>query len=60
MYQVMPKTDEARSWINENVYTEGWQWLGGTLVVDHHFIGDLELGMQDAGLTTDDVIVMHC
>ena len=60
MYQLELKTEGAREWVEENVQTEPWQWQGQTLVVDHHFIEDLELGMVDAGLTTDDVIVRHC
>lgn len=60
MYQVIPKTDKAREWIEENVGTEPWQWLGDALAVDHRYIEDLELGMLDAGLTTDDVLVSHC
>lgn len=60
MYQLELKTDAARDWIEENVSSEPWQWMGDTLVVDHHYIEDLELGMVDAGLTTDDVIVRHC
>lgn len=60
MYQLELKTEAAKGWIDENVVTEPWQWMGRTLVVDHHYIEDLELGMLDAGLTTDDVIVRHC
>ena len=60
MYQLELKTEGAREWVEGNVQTEPWQWLGQTLVVDHRCIEDLELGMVDAGLTTDDVIVRHC
>ncbi len=60
MYQLELKTDGAREWVEENVQTESWQWLGQALVVDGRYIEDLELGMVDAGLTTDDVIVRHC
>ncbi len=60
MYLIKPKTEAAKNWIDENVKTEPWQWLAGNLAVDHHFIEDLELGMLDAGLTTDDVVVSHC
>ena len=59
MYQVTPKTEQCRDWIDENVYTEAWQWSDGALVVDHHFIKDLEMGMLDAGLTARDVIISH-
>ncbi len=59
MYMVEVKSDAARDWVNENVPLEDWQWMGNSFVVDHHYIEDLELGMQDAGLTTDDVITRH-
>jgi hypothetical protein len=60
MYLVTPKSQQAREWVDENVYLEPWQWLGGSFAVDHHFIEDLEQGMVDAGFTTDDVVVEHC
>lgn len=60
MYLVTPKSQQAKEWINENVGLESWQWLGDSFAADHHFIEDLELGMVDAGFTTDDVIVCHC
>ena len=60
MYQLELKTKEGREWVDENVQTEPWQCLGDKLVVDHRYIEDLELGMLDGGLTTDDVIVRHC
>lgn len=60
MYLVTPKTDIAKNWIKDNIVSEPWQWLGNRLAVDHHYIEDLELGMLDAGLTTNDVTVEHC
>ena len=45
-------TDEARAWVDENVATEGWQWLGNmTLNVDPRMAGQLAQGMQEAGFT---------
>lgn len=44
-------TERARSWIDENVETEEWQWQGGfVLCVDSRFAGQLAEGMQAAGL----------
>ncbi len=60
MYLVTVKTKQAKQWIDENVGLEAWQWLGDSFAVGHHYIEDLELGMVDAGLTTDDVITRHC
>jgi len=60
MYLVQPKTDKARLWINENVYLEPWQWLGGNFAVDHRAIEDLTLCMSGSGLTIHDVEIIHC
>lgn len=29
-----PLSDEAREWMDDNVQSEGWQWMGRTLMVD--------------------------
>jgi hypothetical protein len=60
MYLVTVKTEKAKRWVDENVGLKSWQWLGDSFAVDHHCIEDLELGMVDAGLTTDDVVTAHC
>jgi hypothetical protein len=44
------RSPAAREWVDENVYTEGWQWLGRSLGVDHRFAGQLTDGMIEAGL----------
>lgn len=31
---VRPLTDLCRSWLDENVQAEGWQWFGGALAVE--------------------------
>jgi len=59
MYLIEVKTAPARQWIDENVHTEPWQWLGQNLAVDHHFIEDLAYGMAEAGLTNTDVNIIH-
>lgn len=35
IYQICPKTKKALKWMQENLQTDGWQWLGKTLCVDH-------------------------
>ncbi len=45
-----PLTEDARAWIDENVQSESWQWLGASLAVDHRFAMDLLNGMAGAGL----------
>ena len=44
-------TPAARTWINDNVQLEPWQWLGdATFVVDHRFAQPLIDGIRGAGL----------
>jgi hypothetical protein len=43
-------TIEARSWVEEHVTTEPWQWIGGALTVEHRYARDLASGMQADGL----------
>jgi hypothetical protein len=31
---IKPVSDAARQWVDENVVSEPWQWLGGALCVD--------------------------
>lgn len=48
--RVVPRTAEARDWIDENVQTEEWMWFGGALCVEPRYLDDLTAGMMDAGL----------
>ena len=59
MYLIQPKTERVKEWIDENVYSEPWQWLAGNLALDHHFVADIVWAMREAGFTTSDVEVMH-
>ena len=45
------QTDEALNWLDENVEYEGWQWLGGRLIVDHRPAYGLAEAFQQAGFT---------
>jgi hypothetical protein len=38
---IRPMNEAACEWLDENVITEPWQWLGGALAVDHRFACDL-------------------
>ncbi len=53
VYGIQPITESAREWIDDNVQSESWQWLGQTLVIDHRFIEDVFNGMVDYGLIND-------
>ena len=48
--QFFLNTRDAIEWVNDNVDTEGWQWMGPTLCVDSRFAHDLATAMIDAGL----------
>ena len=59
MFLIEPKSEAAREWIEENVITEGWQWLGRNLAVDHHYIETLVEGLESAGFTEDDFSIIY-
>ena len=50
VFTFCPLTDRAKSWIDENVETEAWQWFGHVLVVEHRYAFGLASGMQQDGL----------
>ena len=50
VYLLMPKTDEAKAWLDENVQAESWQYLGKNLAVGHRYIQDICRGICEAGL----------
>ena len=50
IYTLTPLSDEAKAWIDENVESEGYQWLGSSLCVEHRYVADVVEGMQAAGL----------
>ena len=43
-------TARAQEWVDDNVVSEPWQWLGRTLVVEARYASGLAQAMQDAGL----------
>lgn len=53
VYQIFPKTKKCLNWINENVYTESWQWLGKSLVIEYRFIQDIYEGLTQNGFKLD-------
>ena len=46
-------TGAAREWVDENVETETWQWLGCTLAVDPRRAEGLTGCMIEAGLEVE-------
>jgi hypothetical protein len=45
---IKPVSEAARTWVNENIVSEPWQWLGGALCVDVRCARDLidEIAIQ--------------
>jgi hypothetical protein len=43
-------TPAAKQWVEENVQSEPYQWLGASLVVETRYAWGLAQGMKDAGL----------
>ena len=50
LFMVTPLSDSSRQWVQENVATESWQWLGSSFSVEHRYMQNLVSGMQEAGL----------
>jgi hypothetical protein len=48
-----PEGDFEYEWMTLNLETEGWQWLGRSLVVDHRMAPDLEDLVVEAGFVLD-------
>jgi hypothetical protein len=44
-----PMTPRAKKWFKDHVQSDGWQWFGLTLYVDHRMAGDLSDGIDEAG-----------
>ena len=38
---IKPMSEASRTWVDENVASEPWQWLGGALCVDVRCARDL-------------------
>lgn len=53
MVLITPDSDADQEWLDENLETEGWQWLGKSLAVDQRFAEDLIEGMILDGVTVE-------
>ncbi len=51
LFKVVPLTDEARAWVDDNVSEEGFQPDWPVLYVEHRYLDDLIEGIEGAGLT---------
>jgi len=43
-------SQNAKTFVDENVQAEGWQFMGDALCVDHRFASDLADVMRENGL----------
>ena len=50
VFMIMPLSGVTKIWIDENLQTESWQWLGNNLVIEHRYIKDIVQGMINDGL----------
>ena len=50
VFTFCPLTDRAKTWIDDNVHTESYYWLGSVLVVEHRYAWALAEGMLSEGL----------
>lgn len=48
-----PANEQEYSWMQDNLQTESWQWLGRNLNVDHRFADDIIALMQEEGLALE-------
>jgi len=53
VYVFSPLTAAAKAWFDENVQSEGWQWFGNALVVEHRYALGLGQGLRDAGFALE-------
>lgn len=51
LYGFRPVSDAAKQWFEDSVSSESWQWMGGTLYVDHRYARNLGEGLQAEGFT---------
>jgi hypothetical protein len=46
-------SEAAREWFDTHVESEGWQWLGSTLCVDHGYADAITCGLLADGLRVE-------
>jgi hypothetical protein len=49
MFEIL--SEVAKTFVEENVQLESWQWMGNSFAVDHRYADDLIAGMKEYGLT---------
>lgn len=55
IYMFTPLSDGAKTWVQDNVHTDPWQWTGPSFVLDDGRLAyELYRGMLDAGFAVGD------
>ena len=49
IFLIRPLNEAARQWLDENVVSEPWQWVGDALCVEARFARDLLIEIEQAG-----------
>jgi hypothetical protein len=49
VFLLIPVTQSAQSWVEENLQSDA-QWFGGGVVVEHRYIWEILEGIQNDGL----------
>jgi hypothetical protein len=49
IFLIRPLNEAARRWLDENVVSEPWQWVGDALCVEARFARDLLIEIEQAG-----------
>ena len=48
IFLIRPLTEAARQWLDENVVSEPWQWVEGSLCVETRFARDFIIEIEEA------------
>lgn len=59
VYILRPTTDACLEWVNLNVQIEDWQWFGGGIAVDQHYLEGLLDVMSEAGYYCDQDYIVY-
>jgi hypothetical protein len=46
---ILPVSAAAREWLDANIMSEPWQWLGGAIAVDPRCARDIIAALADTG-----------
>jgi hypothetical protein len=55
IFLLIPNTEIAHDWINENLYIESWQKFGNNVAIDHRCFVPIYEGIENDGLLIEEV-----